>query len=181
MTLTFRKRLSARIKDKANAYRAWRNNYKVGTGTRIKSSVSIKSGKTGKIVIGNNCSIYDHVFFRAGGGSITLGDYVSINPFTTLDGQGTLTIGNHVRIASHCAIVTSNHVFEDRNAPIRTQGLTRKGVVIEDDVWIGTHSTVLDGVRIAKGCVIGAGSVVTKSTEPFGVYVGAPAKRIKDR
>ena len=53
--------------------------------------------------------------------------------------------------------------------------------MIEDDVWIGANCTILDGVRIAKGCIIGAGSVVSKSTEPFGIYAGVPARLIKKR
>lgn len=56
-----------------------------------------------------------------------------------------------------------------------------KGIIIEDDVWIGAGVKVLDGVTIAQGCVIGANSVVTKSTEPYGIYVGVPARKIKSR
>ena len=54
-----------------------------------------------------------------------------------------------------------------------------KGIVIEDDVWIGSGVKILDGVVIGKGCVIGANAVVTKSTESYGVYVGVPAHKIK--
>ncbi|WP_417806940.1 acyltransferase [Thioclava sp.] len=53
--------------------------------------------------------------------------------------------------------------------------------MIEDDVWIGANCTILDDVRLAKGCVIGAGSVVSKSTEPFGIYGGVPARLIRLR
>jgi carbonic anhydrase/acetyltransferase-like protein (isoleucine patch superfamily) len=181
-SLTLRKKISSRFKDLSNTYRAWRNNYAIGVGTRVKSSASIEVGQGGSVVIGDHCLIEEHVLFRTGGGGrITLGDHVSINPFTILHGQGTLTVGNHVRIASQCAIVSFNHVFRDRDAPIHTQGLSRKGVVIEDDVWIGAHATVLDGVHIAKGCVIAAGAVVARSTKPFGVYAGVPARRIKER
>lgn len=56
-----------------------------------------------------------------------------------------------------------------------------KSIIIEDDVWIGAVVKVLDGVTIAQGCVIGANSVVTKSTEPYGIYVGIPARKIKSR
>lgn len=56
-----------------------------------------------------------------------------------------------------------------------------KGIVIEDDVWIGAGVKILDGVTIAKGCVIGANAVVTRSTEAYGIYVGVPAQKIKSR
>lgn len=96
-------------------------------------------------------------------------------------GQGDIKIGNYVRIAAHCVLIPSNHVFSDVSQPICQQGLQNKGIVVEDDVWIGCGVRILDGVVIAKGCVIGAGSVVTNSTEPYGVYVGIPAKKIKSR
>ena len=54
-------------------------------------------------------------------------------------------------------------------------------IVIEDDVWIGAGVKILDGVIIRKGCVIGANTVVNKSTEQYGIYVGAPARLIRKR
>jgi acetyltransferase-like isoleucine patch superfamily enzyme len=56
-----------------------------------------------------------------------------------------------------------------------------KGIVIEDDVWIGAGARILDGVTIARGSVIGAGSVVTKSTQPYSIVVGVPAKIVSSR
>lgn len=86
-----------------------------------------------------------------------------------------------MRIAAHCTIVPSNHIFDDPNEFIYKQGLSKKGIVIEDDVWLGSGVKILDGVTIKKGCVIGANSVVTRSTEEYGVYVGVPAHKIKSR
>ena len=54
-------------------------------------------------------------------------------------------------------------------------------VIIKKDVWIGSNVTILKGVTIAEGCVIGGGTVLTKSTEPYGIYVGVPGKRKRDR
>ncbi|WP_446785264.1 acyltransferase [Macellibacteroides fermentans] len=96
-------------------------------------------------------------------------------------GQGGTNIGNGVRIAAHCVIVPSNHIFDDPDEYIYKQGLSKKGIIIEDDVWLGAGVKVLDGVVIKKGCVFGANSVVTKSTEKNGIYVGIPAKLIKYR
>ncbi|MCK7515996.1 MAG: acyltransferase [Desulfobacterales bacterium] len=78
-------------------------------------------------------------------------------PIQYYTGDGGLTIGNNVRIAAHTVIIPANHVFDDVNIPIRKQGLSKKGIVIEDDVWIGSGVKILDGVVIGKGCVIGAG------------------------
>ena len=57
----------------------------------------------------------------------------------------------------------------------------RGRLTIGDDVWIASNAAVLPGVTVAKGCVIGAGTVVTKSTEPYSVYLGSPARRIGER
>ena len=86
-----------------------------------------------------------------------------------------------MRIAASSTIVPSNHIFVDKDTFIYKQGLSKKGIVLEDDVWIGSGVRVLDGTTIKKGCVIGANSVVTKSTNTYGVYVGVPAKLIKYR
>jgi acetyltransferase-like isoleucine patch superfamily enzyme len=110
-----------------------------------------------------------------------IGADCSINAFCILYGQGGLSIGDNVRIAAHTVIVPGNHDFDRTDIPIAKQGYTMQGITIEDDVWIGAGTRILDGVTITTGCVIGAGAVVTKSTEPFGVYVGMPARRLKDR
>lgn len=86
-----------------------------------------------------------------------------------------------MRIAAHCTIVPSNHIYTNSNEFIYKQGLSRQGIIIEDDVWIGSGVRVLDGVIIRKGCVIGANAVITRSTDEYGVYVGVPARKIKSR
>lgn len=90
-------------------------------------------------------------------------------------------IGNGVRIAAHCTIVPANHKFENPDEFIFKQGSTRQGIRIEDDVWLGSGVKVLDGVTVGKGSVIGADGVVTKSVDSYGVYVGIPVHKIKDR
>ena len=74
-----------------------------------------------------------------------------------------------------------NHLTNELKKYINEQGTSRKGVVIENGVWIGSGAKVLDGVKIGENSVIGAGSIVTKSVPPFTVYGGVPAKLIKTR
>lgn len=112
------------------------------------------------------------------GGDIVIGNDFSLNPYSVLYGQGNLTIGNDVRIAAGCVIIPSNHIFADREKPIRLQKISKLGIVIEDDVWIGANVTVLDGAHIARGCIIAGGAVLRGKTEPFGIYGGVPAKLI---
>lgn len=147
----------------------------------IESNVKLSTFYGGQIKIGENCELRSGCKILTYGGNIILGHNCSVNPYTILYGQGNLTIGNYVRIAANCVLIPSNHIFSDPDVPITFQGLTNKGICIEDDVWLGCGVTVLDGVTIARGCVIGAGSVVTKSTIQYGIYAGIPARLIKKR
>ncbi|KAA6340154.1 putative acetyltransferase [termite gut metagenome] len=156
-------------------------NITIGKNTIIEANVSFHTIYGGKIRIGKNCEIRRGCQFLTYGGDIFIGNNSSVNPYTIVYGQGDIKVGNYVRIAAHCILIPSNHIFSDINIPICMQGLINKGIIIEDDVWIGCGVRILDGVTIEKGCVIGAGSVVTHSTVPYSVYVGIPAKKIKDR
>ncbi len=152
----------------------------LGSNVRIGPSVTIQPG-SGRIEIGADVEIQQGVILQAYGGSIVIGNCCSLNPYSILYGHGGLTIGNNVRIAARVTIVPFNHRFSDPDIPIKRQGETRRGIVIGNDVWIGTGAIVLDGIHIADGCVIGAGAVVTKNTERNGVYVGSPARLIRCR
>ena len=143
------------------------------------SAVIERSG--GEIIIGPNTFIDRGVILRAFGGKMVIGSKCRINPYSFLSGGGSLSIGDGVSIAAHTVIVASNHIFSDPNSFIVEQGETRLGVSIEDDVWLGAGVRVLDGVTIRKGSVVGAGAVVSKSTEPYDVVVGVPARKIMTR
>ena len=112
---------------------------------------------------------------------ITIDENAYIGPYVVIAGTGDIKIGKNCLIAPHCGIFANNHVFTDPALTIEEQGVTGKGIVIEDDCWLGHNVTVLDGVIIGKGSIIGAGSVVNKSIPPFSIAVGTPARIIKNR
>jgi len=153
----------------------------VGRRCRISFLATVSTEAGGHIAIGSNTYIHQYARLESYGGHIRIGDHCSINPFCILYGHGGLTVGNGVRIAAHTMLISANHNFQDAGRPIFEQGLSRKGIRVEDDVWIGAGARILDGVTIGRGCVIGAGAVVTKSTRANGIYVGAPAKWIGKR
>ncbi|WP_140287112.1 acyltransferase, partial [Vibrio parahaemolyticus] len=87
-------------------------------------------------------------------------------------------IGDNVLIGPNVIIYSQNHKYKNKKLIIREQGYEKAPVYIEDDSWIAASCIILPGVKIAQGSVVAAGSVVTKSTEPYSVYAGVPAKKI---
>ena len=131
--------------------------------------------------LGQNVTIRSGAILTPFGGWIRIGDEFGVNHYTVLYGHGGLTIGNFVRLAAHCLIIPANHGFAETGLPISQQPLTKKGISIGDDVWIGAHCAILDGVTIGSGSVIAAGSIVTKTIEPRTVVAGAPAMPLRKR
>ena len=110
-----------------------------------------------------------------------IGENVTINNYCTLVGSGGIKIGDNVLSAAHTMILAFNHSFDNVKIPMNKQGKTMKGIEIGDDVWLGAGVKVLDGVKIGKGSIIGANSVITKDIAPYSIAVGIPAKTIRFR
>jgi acetyltransferase-like isoleucine patch superfamily enzyme len=125
--------------------------------------------------------VHKHVIVSPWGGHIKIGPNCTVNPYSILYGHGGLEIGEGVRIAARTTIIPANHNYDDPEVPIRKQGLTREGIQIGDDVWIGANCTILDDVEIGNGAVIAAGSVVTESVQEYAIVAGIPAEQIGDR
>ncbi len=109
---------------------------------------------------------------------IEIGDNVSIAAYVHVWGGGGVKIGNRVMIGSHTAITSITHDYSVGNM---YQTIVTHPIVIEDDVWIGTHAVILPGVTIGKGAVIGAGCIVTKNVLPQAVMTGVPGRVLKFR
>lgn len=158
-------------------FRPWR--IQIGKQTLIRRGAILSTKHGGSISIGNFCEISPEAKILTYGGDIKMGNYCTLNPNAIIYGQGGVTMGDGVRIAAHSVIIPSNHQVDgDADSAYRKPNIS-KGITIGNNVWIGTHCVILDGVHVAKGCVIAAGAVVTRSTEPDGIYAGVPARRIK--
>jgi maltose O-acetyltransferase len=129
--------------------------------------------------IDRGASIGAHTYF--GGNNFEIGKNVVLNIGCFLDGSAPVIINDFVRIGPYVRILTGSHSVQ--NSVIRRGPKSvdiNLPVVIGKGCWIGMGASILPGVEIGEGCVIAAGALVNKSTEPNGLYVGTPAKRIRD-
>lgn len=138
-----------------------------------------------KITIDDQAVIDSFVKIKwAGGhGDIYIGKQTYINSGTVIYSGPGVKIGNGVLIAANCTLAAANHEYRVKDKRILDQGFmpSKGGIVIEDDVWIGANTVILDGAVIEKGAVVGANSLVRGRLESYGVYAGAPVRRIGER
>lgn len=110
---------------------------------------------------------------------IRIGRDSLIGEYCVIRGQGGVCIGDRVYLSPLVQILAVNHVFQDRSRSYIGQGITARGVVIEDDVWIGSGAILTDGIRVGKGSVVAAGAVVTSDVGPGTVVGGVPARPLR--
>lgn len=164
-----------------------RKQLKTSKSVFIGHGVLINAVSKRGMSIGANSTIDDNAILRCSGvlrnlgEGICVGSGTSIGAFNFLHGGGGITIGDNCLLGPYVSIYSENHVFANPNVPIRLQGEERKPVVIGNDVWVGSGSTILAGVEIGSGAVIAAGSVVTRNVPPYHIVGGVPAKIIKKR
>lgn len=143
-----------------------------------KSVIPFRAGDAKKV--GEGCFYVDLITWL-NGESIELGDEVGFNVGCYVNGFGGLIIGDRTIIGPHSMIHTANHKMDDTEKPIQTQGWLKETVTIGKECWIGMNTSILPGVTIGDGVVIGAGSVVTKDIPSYSIAVGNPCKVIKQR
>lgn len=131
---------------------------------------------TQKLKLGKGSWIAGGAILR---GSVEIGESVSVNPYAHIAGK--VKIGNNCRIASLVSIYGFNHGFASLDRPIKDQAITSKGVVLNEDIWVGANAVILDGVELGSHCIVAAGAVVTKSFPAYQIIGGNPARVIRDR
>lgn len=134
---------------------------RIGEGTSIMSRSYLYAHDSTNLIIGSRCSFNHNVLLGAAGGEIV--------------------IGNDVLIGPNVVLRASDHVFASTEVPIRSQGHRPGRIIIGDDVWLAANVVVTSGVTIGNGCVVGAGSIVTRDLPPMSVCVGNPARVIRSR
>jgi len=161
---------------------------RIGTNCLIKPTLQMTRGLR-HVSIGDNCYIGQKVQLTAwetdrfDTPEIVMGNNVSIGDNSHITAINSIHIGNNVLTGKRVLITDNAHGASDKDlldiAP-NQRPLSSKGpVVVEDNVWIGEKASVMPGVRIGKGAIIGANAVVTKDIPPYAVAVGNPARVIK--
>src|SRR5471032_2637321 len=135
--------------------------------------------------LGENVKIYPgaKLFGRE---YISIGDYVHIASFTSITGGGTVVLEDFSTLSSGVRVLSGSDDFlggglTNSTIPARWRSVTRSFVHIGKHAIIGANSVVLPGVRVQTGTAVGAGSVVNKTLDAWGVYAGSPARRLKER
>jgi virginiamycin A acetyltransferase len=129
---------------------------------------------------GSTIDSFVKVKMAGGTGHIRIGEHTTINSGCVLYSGNGISIGNNVAIAANCTLAPTNHEFRSRELPIIKQKFqpSRGGIVIEDDVWIGAGSVLLDGAILRKGCVVGAMSLVRGEVQEYSIQCGNPLRLI---
>lgn len=133
--------------------------------------------------IGNNVLIGRGTTISCKGGDIEIGDFSNIGPNNIIISESSIKIGQYVFTAGQLYMIAGGtHAFDRTDIPIWHQpSVSKGGIVLEDDIWIGASATILDGVKIGKGAIIGAATLVHKRIKPYTVNLGVPAEMVKSR
>lgn len=136
----------------------------------------------GAIVIGESTAIHGLLQIDRDGGRIAIGHHSYVGPESRIVSRHGITIGNYVLI-SHVVDIIDNQShsldWRERRDP-KSERVDGGPIVIEDDVWIGAKATILKGVRIGRGAIVGANSVVNEDVAPFTLVAGNPARVIRE-
>jgi acetyltransferase-like isoleucine patch superfamily enzyme len=166
---------------------------KIGVNTTIEFDALIQNSTndSNRIIIGDNCLIKGYLLVYNHGGNISIGNDCFIGPDTRIWSAKKIQIGNRVLIAHNVNIHDNNsHPLNSKERHNDYIHIIKKGlqneidlkekeIIIEDDAWIGFNCTIFKGVKIGKGAIIGACTVVKEDIPPYAVYVGSPGKIIK--
>jgi acetyltransferase-like isoleucine patch superfamily enzyme len=114
-------------------------------------------------------------------GDIVLGDHVNIGFHSEVFSGSRVTVGRYGLFAAYTYLVGGGHAFDQAGVPVLEQPRTSRGIALGENVWLGTGVKVLDGVRVGRDVVVGAGAVVTTDLPDGVVAAGVPARVVRSR
>lgn len=158
-----------------------------GLGEDVRISRTATLYNLGNIFIGSHVRIDNFcVIAVSAGATLRIGSYTHISAFNFINGMGDITLADFFTTAPYVRIFSSSDDYSGEHmantmVPRETIGTVSAPVVVEKHVLIGTGSTILQGVTLAEGTAVAAHALVTRSTEPFSLVGGVPARKLKDR
>jgi len=154
---------------------------RVGVGAELWSYSAHPRDGGASIVLGDDADIRSGALLHAYHGFIEVGRSSIVNHYCFVNGAGGVTIGDEVMFGTHCAILSSEHGFDRVDVPMMRQPSVQRPVVIEDDVYVGAHVTILAGVTIGSGAIVAAGAVVNRDVPRRAIVGGLPARVLRMR
>jgi acetyltransferase-like isoleucine patch superfamily enzyme len=159
---------------------------KISPDARVSPLADIEDsvrGSTIEIASGAVIDSFVKIKPAGGPGDVRIGEGTVINAGCVIYTGNGVSIGRNCAVAANCTFASVNHEYRDPDRPIAEQRFmaSRGGIVVEDDVWIGANTVILDGAVLGKGCVVGAGSVVRGTLAPLSINVGNPTRVIGSR
>lgn len=163
-----------------------RSNISFGKSVTIGSYCEIDGYASEKVILGDCVKIgsYSKLLstshFSKYGKGLVMGSNSAIGDFTHFGAPGGIIIGNDVIMGSYISFHSENHNFSDTSKLIREQGVSSKGIILGNNIWVGAKVTFLDGCEIGDNSVVAAGAVVTGKFPKNSIIGGVPARVIKN-
>ena len=156
-------------------------NLTIKNNVYLRSNIEIRAHESSNIQISENVRIDRGVrLLSTNNSKLIIGKKTAIGLYSVLNGGDNITIGDSCLISGFVYIQTSMHNHK-KGQFIKEQGYSHAPICIENDVWLGAHSTVLPGCKLESGSIIGSNAVVTTSIKSNEIVAGVPAKKIKER
>jgi acetyltransferase-like isoleucine patch superfamily enzyme len=154
--------------------------------SKISEGCYLDAMSTNGLTIGKNASIGAYTRIECTGSikdigsGIKIGQNFGIGAFSFIGAAGGVKIGDDVIMGQYVSFHSENHIFTDHTTPIRLQGITRQGIKLGNNIWVGSKVTFLDGAEVSDNSVIAAGAVVKDRFPPNVVIAGTPAKVVRN-
>lgn len=161
------------------------SNVRLGRGAYLDHGVYLHACPGGisigpESLVMKNAIVHVYNFRGLPRAGISIGARSLVGEACILRGQGGICIGDDVYLGTLVQVLAVNHVFADTTRPISHQGITARGITIDDGAWVGSGAIILDGVRVGRNAVVGAGTVVNADVPDYCVAVGNPARVVRD-
>jgi acetyltransferase-like isoleucine patch superfamily enzyme len=155
---------------------------RIGNQVLIDDQVVLDAkGSSSRIDLGDRILIGRHCILSCNEATIRIGDSASIGPFCFFAAKGDIVVGANVSIGSGTHFMAGAHASDDPDLPVSRQARIAAGIVVEDNVWIGTGATILDGVTVGRNSIVGVDAVVNKDVPPWTIVFGNPARVVQKR